>query len=86
MLVVYQHYKTVQPGQSFEDFQDDLYEVVTHALDEKSLTPLVVYRQIKTNTTWVRTEDEFYGEVVTPEGVVPRFVEHIIPEKESAVL
>lgn len=84
--VVYQHYKTVVPGQALKDVpRCNLYEIICHALDEKSVTPLVVYRNLGQNTIWARMEEEFYGDVVTPNGTVPRFTPHNITKKVTGL-
>lgn len=62
----YHHYKDPQGAE---------YEIVTCAIDEESLEPLVIYRSLAKGTTWVRTIKNWNEEVDFNGQRVKRFQE-----------
>lgn len=57
----------MQPG-IYQHYKGKLYLVITSALSESDLTPLVVYQALYDDyTMWVRTEADFTQNVSIPE-------------------
>lgn len=64
----------VQPGETFSHYKGGgVYEVVTMAIDEGTLEPLVVYRSLAHASTWVRTYSNFIEQVLHNGSLVSRF-------------
>jgi hypothetical protein len=60
-------------GEMYRHYKGGLYAVVTSAIKEDTLEPMVVYGSIRKGSVWVRTLANF-TETVTVDGVeVPRF-------------
>ncbi|PJA94130.1 MAG: hypothetical protein CO133_00570 [Candidatus Komeilibacteria bacterium CG_4_9_14_3_um_filter_37_5] len=59
---IYQHYKT-----------KDFYQVVSIVKDSETLEPMVVYQNIKTKETWVRSLSMFSGQIIIRQRKVKRF-------------
>lgn len=49
------------------------YEIVTLAVKEDTLEPMVVYCNLERKSTWVRTHENFIEEVEYKDQFVPRF-------------
>ena len=67
---------TLLSGQRYHHYKDlrgTEYEIVTCAIDEATLEPLVVYRSLVKGTTWVRTIKNWNEEVVFKGQRVKRF-------------
>jgi hypothetical protein len=53
-------------GERYHHYKDPNgteYEIITCAIDEETLAPLVVYRSLARGTTWVRTVKNWNEEV-----------------------
>lgn len=63
----------VEVGREYRHFKGGAYLVVSVALEEMNLTPVVVYKQVETGVVFTRPLDSFL-EIVELDGVqVPRF-------------
>jgi len=64
----------LRPGQKFTHYRaGGTYQIVTLAVQEDTLEPLVVYRSIERDSVWVRTYQNFTEEVESSGRHVPRF-------------
>lgn len=64
----------IQPGDTFTHYKvGGVYEIVTLAVDEGTLEPLIVYRSVDHASTWVRTYRNFTEQVLHNGSRVLRF-------------
>lgn len=63
----------IQPGELYRHYKGGEYEVITLAIQENTLEPLVVYRSLAKNTVWVRTLKNWNEEVEVGGKKVKRF-------------
>ena len=64
----------INPGDRFEHYKvGGTYEIVTLALKEDTLEPLVVYRSVERESTWVRTYENFTEEIELNGSPIKRF-------------
>jgi hypothetical protein len=61
------------PGR-YRHYKGGEYEIVTTAVKEDTLEPLVIYRSLLKGTTWARTFSNWHEEVVVDGKRVKRFV------------
>ncbi len=81
-MIVYQHYKTVKPGQTISEIPTiDLYELLTEGVLEATLCPMVAYRNLGTGKVWFRRRDSFFEYVEVAGGLVPRFQAHQVADR-----
>ncbi len=59
--------------EKYRHFKGGIYEIVCEALDSEDLSELIVYRNVKTGETWVRSKEEFFGKVQFEKERVSRF-------------
>ena len=52
--------KPVTEGAWFHDTTEHYYQILTLALQESTLTPVVVYQDMVNNTVWTRPVAEFF--------------------------
>ena len=65
---------SIKPGDKFRHYKvGGIYEVVTLAVKEDTLEPLVVYYSREKDSTWVRTYENFTEDVEVNETFVKRF-------------
>jgi hypothetical protein len=65
---------TLKPGQRFRHYKrDGIYEIVTLAVKEDTLEPLVIYHSLTKGSTWVRTYADWNAEVEVEGKKVKRF-------------
>lgn len=63
-------------GERYHHYKDPSgaeYEILTCAIDEETLRPLVIYRSVKKGTAWVRTLENWNEEVELNGQRVKRF-------------
>lgn len=63
---IYRHYKT-----------RGLYAIDARAIEEATLTPVVIYRSLQDKVVWSRPLADFVAMVDTSEGIVPRFTRYL---------
>ena len=66
----------IKPGEKFRHYKGDQYgeyEIVTLAIKEDTLEPLVIYRSLTHGTTWARTYQNWSEEVEVEGQRVKRF-------------
>ncbi len=61
------------PGERWRHYKGGRYEIVTLAIKEDTLEPMIVYRSLDHGSVWIRTIGNFAEEVTTPNGKVRRF-------------
>lgn len=54
-------------------YKGGLYRILHEALHTDDETELVIYESLQDGRRWARPKAEFFGEVTTDKGVVPRF-------------
>lgn len=65
--------EALSPGEKYTHYKGGEYEVVTCAIDEDTLQPMVVYKSIEKGTFWIRTLYN-WNETIEVEGkLVKRF-------------
>jgi len=60
--------EVIVPLEYWTHYKGGVYMVVTVAVKEDTLEPVVVYSSLKYQTTWVRTVSNFLGMVTLPDG------------------
>lgn len=63
----------IQPGDLFVHYKGGHYEVITLAIQEDTLEPLVVYRSKKDDSVWVRTYKNFTEDIEVGGKKIKRF-------------
>ena len=65
----------VWAGQEWLHHKGGLYVIVAIGVKEDTGEQMIVYRSQKYGTVWIRNVDNWFQNVLTPEGEVPRFTE-----------
>ncbi len=69
--------KEIKPGQQYKHFNGEVYEIVIDLVENtETLSPMVIYRNLKTDQLYARPYELFCGKKVWPfalNGIVDRF-------------
>ena len=60
-------------GIIFKHFKGGFYEILHEAKNSEDLSIVIVYKSLKDGGIWTRPKKEFFEEIDTPSGKVPRF-------------
>lgn len=63
----------VETGREYRHFKGGAYLVITVALEEMNLSPVVIYKQVETGIVFTRPLDSFLEEVDLDGVKTPRF-------------
>lgn len=63
----------IHPGDRFQHYKGGEYEVITLAVKEDTLEPLVIYKSLAKGSTWARTLEDWNATVIVDNQPTKRF-------------